>query len=117
MRKEFKGDKEAALYAYTAQTIIQSDIGNSAQAEESFSHAKELYQNLKPDVDDTLTLEMARACFSVGDLELSSMLLQQAVRNNHADDEFLKEVGTLFDEFGLESDSNALISKDMPGSS
>lgn len=111
MRKEFKGDKQAALYAVIAETSIQNDIGNHAQAEESLSHAQELYQNLKPDVDVTLTLEMARACFSLGDLEQSSMLLQEAVRNNHADDEFLKEVGALFDEFGLESDSDALIAK------
>ncbi len=111
LRREFEGDNEAALYATVAETLIQHEMENTAAAEESHALANEIYQKLDPDFDVSLTLEMARACYVLGDLDESNKLLQQAVRNNHADAEFLKEVGMLFDEFGLVSDSKSLIAE------
>lgn len=111
LSKAFGSDKEAELYSAMTETLIQKELGNDEKAAASLAKAESLYGDMGERAAPELAMGMARACSSQGDKERANELLHQAVRNNHAEDAFLKEVGAAFEELGLENDPKALIAE------
>jgi tetratricopeptide (TPR) repeat protein len=111
LHKDFAGDEEAELYAATTETIIHQKAGNTELAEQSMQKAAALYNKVGAHADPDLTFEMARACSSTGHSEKAKVLLGQVIRNNHTEDDLLKDVGNILHDLGLESDPGSLISE------
>lgn len=109
LKKAFKGDKEADLYSSMTEAVLQEDMGNSERARACMINAHELYKELGTRAAPELALDMARSCSKMGETERAQELLQQAVKNNHSDETFLKQVGSTLADLGLSDDPNALI--------
>ncbi len=109
MERAFPGDAEARLYAATVEGTIQQQLGNQERAAACLERATSLYQTLGENVGSGLALELARTCSSLGKTEQAQELLRDVVRNNHAEEELLKDVGSVLGELGLEMDTDAFI--------
>ena len=109
MASEFPGSHEASLYASMAECVIHSDSGNTDLAEASFQRSLALHQELGLETRTDATLELARICDKCGDTEQARKLLNKLVKNNHSEDKLLRDVGSLMQELGLESDPDSYI--------
>ncbi|AKH19354.1 response regulator [Sedimenticola thiotaurini] len=109
MKKAYKGDAEANLYASMTEATIQEDMHNGVRARQCMIEAHELYKKLGTRAAPELALDMARACDRMGEKQRAGELLHQAVRNNHSDELFLKAVGETMDDLGLADDPRAMI--------
>ncbi|MCW8889288.1 MAG: response regulator [Sedimenticola sp.] len=109
LKKTFKGNKEADLYSSMTEAVLQEDMGNGERARSCMCNAHELYKELGTKAAPELALDMARSCSKMGEVERAQELLQQAVKNNHSDEAFLKQVGATLSDLGLSDDPNALI--------
>ena len=96
LEKEFGHDKEAQLFASTSQSFIYANMGNEGLAQQHFQQAEKLFNRLGVKASTSATIEMAKACVSVGETEKGQEILMDAVRNNHDDDEVLREVEIAF---------------------
>ena len=110
MEKEFEGVGEAKLYSVMVEGVIQNELGEDDNAESCLQQAFALYEQMGGEADAGLTLELARSCGQLGQQERAKELLKQVVRNNHAEDEFLREVGSVFKELEQDADSESFIS-------
>ena len=104
LEKEFGNDKEAQLFASTSQSFIYSNMGNEGLAQQHFQQAEKLFSRLGVKASTSATIEMAKACVSVGETEKGQEILMDAVRNNHDNDEVLKEVENAFHSIDPEGD-------------
>lgn len=109
LKKAFKGNKEADLYSSMTEAVLQEDMGNGERAQTCMRSAHELYKDLGTKAAPELALDMARSCSKLGEIDRAQELLQQAVKNNHSDEAFLKQVGATLTDLGLSDDPNALI--------
>lgn len=109
LKKAYKGDPEANLYAAMTEATIQEDMDNGVRARQCMIEAHELYKKLGTQAAPELALDMARSCNRLGEKERAAELLRQAVRNNHSDELFLKAVGDTMDDLGLAEDPRAMI--------
>jgi tetratricopeptide (TPR) repeat protein len=109
MKKEFRGNSGADLYAAMTASVLHQDMGNSEEAERSMAEARDLYAHLGVDASAELSLDMAKACAHMGDLDKAKGLVQQAVKNNHAEELFLKDVSFAIGNMGLADDPEIFI--------
>jgi tetratricopeptide (TPR) repeat protein len=109
LKKEFKGEREADLYSAMTETVLHKDMGNEEQAKRSMEQANQLFEELGNRASPEIAMNMAQACHSVGDNDKAKELLQQAIRNNHSDEAFLKNVGNLMGELGLEKNPEVFV--------
>ena len=109
MQKAYKDDTEASLYSSMTEAIIQEDMQNSERARKCMIEAHELYKEMGTRAAPELVLDMARACNRMGETERASELLHQAVKDNHSDELFLKQVGATMSDLGLSADPGAMI--------
>lgn len=109
LQREFPGDAEARLHAAMADSAICRQEGEELAARTRLAEATELYRQLGDDAGAGLTLELARTCTALGEVEQAKQLLQHAVRNNHAEEAFLKQVGDALGELGLDIDPDDFI--------
>jgi tetratricopeptide (TPR) repeat protein len=109
MRQEFGADQEAELYCCMAEGVIQQDLGNAAAAEESLEKASQLYQSLGGHSNPEAMLEMAQTRGQLGDRQGAEALIRELVRNNHSEEQLLRQVGSVVEGLGLEKDSEKFI--------
>jgi FimV-like protein len=112
MEREFQDDESSAqLYSAMVRGVIHEGMGDKEQAEACMREAARLYAKEGPHVAAELTLELARSYGELGDTEEAAKLLQQAVRNNHAESELLHQIENMVGEFKLGSDPKAFVSR------
>ena len=111
MQREFPDDPEAELHAAMADSAIHLQEGDGDAARASLARATGLYRQLGEGVDPETTLLLARTCGQAGDTGAARELLQQAVRDNHAEEAFLKQVGEVVGELKLEADAETFVSE------
>ncbi len=105
MDREFEGNREAQLYSSMVEGMVQAQLGQDETADACLEQAKGLFDKLGIGVSPELTLEMARTCGRLGDLEGARDMLRIAVSNNHAEEGFLKEVGAVIEDLSLDQDA------------
>ncbi|MCB1759347.1 MAG: response regulator [Gammaproteobacteria bacterium] len=110
MEREFQGEGESELYSAMVKGVIHADMGNREKADACMHEAARLYAKEGPHVAADLTLEMARSYGELGDKQEAAKLLQQAVRNNHAEPELLQQIENMVGEFDLGTDPKAFVS-------
>jgi tetratricopeptide (TPR) repeat protein len=107
--REFEDSREAGLYSAMGEGLVRARLGQEEAAAACLERAKGLYTKLEMDAGPELTLEMARTCGHLGDLEGAREMLRSAVSNNHTEEEFLKEVGVVIGDLNLELDAKDFI--------
>ena len=111
MQKDFKGDREADLYAAISKASVHRGLGEEEQALVSMSQAEQLYDQFGAHNSAEITLSMARVTAQLGNEEKAKYLFQIAIKNNHDDDEFLRNVEAALNESGISESASALISE------
>lgn len=109
MEREFGKDREAQLCAPLFEAMVQEALGDEEAANQCMEQASQLYERLGLQGNSTLTLEMAKTSARFGDMEKAKALFKHAVRNNHDDDEFLREVEAAYGACGLPESPAELI--------
>ncbi len=109
LEREFSVSKEASLIAKTSESQVHANAGETERAKKSFQEADKLYDRLANKIDPSSTLEMAKACAAVDDKERSVEILKDAVRNNHDNEELLREVESIYTQAGIEGDVKEMI--------
>ena len=110
VRKEFAGDKEAALHAAMAEGAVFKGMGRESEAYKAFEEASKLYEGVASKVDSDVTLELARVSFLVGENDKGLELMQEVVRNHHEDDKILRQAQAAFEAVGMADEGRQLIS-------
>ncbi len=111
MQKEFKGDREADLYAAISKASVHRGLGEEDQALESMARAERLYDHFGAHNNSEITLSMAKINAKMGNEEAAKKLFQTAIKNNHDDDHFLRNVAAALNESGISESAGALISE------
>ncbi|MCB1858342.1 MAG: tetratricopeptide repeat protein [Gammaproteobacteria bacterium] len=109
MEKVFRGQPTSALYSAMVEGEIHSAAGRTQEAEDCLVRAGELYRAIGDEVPAHLTLELARTSGKLGNHEQAKALLKDAVRNNHAETELLREVGDLVRDLNMDIDPESFI--------
>jgi tetratricopeptide (TPR) repeat protein len=110
VRGEFGKTPEADLHASVMESTIYHSMGKEEEAIAAVDHANALFSKVSDKVDNDVTMDLAKACFEMGKEEDGKELIKYVVRNHHEDKEVLKQAQELFNELGMESEGEALIS-------
>lgn len=109
MRRDFRGDKEAEVYAALTSTKLHRELGNETKALESMIQAEQLFDEYGAENNPQLTLTMAKLQANLGNEERAKDLFQTTIKNNHDDDEFLRNVEKALNESGMTESASELI--------
>jgi len=111
MQRDFKGDKEAEIYAALSNANIHRELGDEKKAAADLQTATRLYDEIDLELNPDLTLSMAKITAKLGQEEKAKSLFQTAIKNNHDDDEFLRDVEAAMKETGLSEAAGMMISE------
>lgn len=111
MQRDFKGNREADLYAAITAATVHRGLDEEEKAIESLLQAENLYDQLETYASSELTLSMAKINAKLGNEEKAKSLFQTVIQNNHDDDEFLRNVEAAFDECGISESASGMISE------
>jgi tetratricopeptide (TPR) repeat protein len=111
MQRDCKGNREAEVYAAITSAAVHRGLGNEEKAQSSLETAQRLYDQIGLQHDPEMTLSMAKINAKLGRDEIAKTLFQSAIKNNHDDDEFLRNVEAALDETGLSESASSMISE------
>ncbi len=111
MKREFIKDPHADFYLATAESEIHQGMGNSDAAKASLDRAAEIHKELDTQKHTDCALEMAKAYGRFGMQDKAVDLMQNAVLNNHTDDELLNEVKQTMQSMGLQQETLSSVDK------
>lgn len=109
VRREFRADQKAEMLANLMECQIAVKQGNNARAEQLLGKAKQTFNTVGVDIPDQYVLELAEACFRVGDEAGGGELMQKVLKNHHEDQEILAKVAAVYDSVGLSDLGQQLI--------
>jgi tetratricopeptide (TPR) repeat protein len=107
--EEFQENQNTAFEAMVTSGDIYRMMDKVPEAQKSLKAATRLYMQSEKQIPASQLLETVRLCFTVMEKESGLNLVQEVIRNNHEDELMLKEVQSLFDEFGLTEEGTHLI--------
>ncbi|NEV62062.1 tetratricopeptide repeat-containing response regulator [Thiorhodococcus minor] len=108
--KTFAAEKEAELYAATATAAVKKGQGDAEGAAAALKTAEETLSQLSAAGHSArVTLEMAKTYAQLGEQEKASKLIQEAIANNHDEDELLMEVVQVCHHADLDYDAETAI--------
>ncbi|HEC12160.1 MAG TPA: response regulator [Acidiferrobacteraceae bacterium] len=108
-RKEFKGNTDADLQASVMEGVIYTQRHEEDKAKEAIGKANKIYEENKGEVSASVTMDMAKVNFAVGDEEHGKDLVQDLVRDHHEDDKLLKEVEAVLENSSLKDEGKEII--------
>ncbi|HKJ76610.1 MAG TPA: response regulator [Gammaproteobacteria bacterium] len=109
MRQEFKGEPEANLGAALAESAVYREMGREDEAGKAYREAARLYEDVADRAPAETVLEMARETLALGDPEEGKALMEQLVRNNHDNDDLLRQAQGVFNEVGMADEGERVI--------
>lgn len=108
-RNEFRDSVEATLQAAALEGIIYSSVNRMEDAGKAIEEASLLLNRLPDRVPAEIAMDMAKACFAVGDMEQGTKLMREVVKNNHEDEEILERVQDVFKDAQLMEEGKKVI--------
>lgn len=111
MQRDFKGNREADLYAAISTAAVHRSLGEEEKATQSMAIAEQLYDQIGQHINPELTLSMAKINAKLGHDEKAKSLFQTVIKNNHDDDEFLRNVEAALNETGISESASLMISE------
>lgn len=110
-RKEFKYNTEAAIQTASVESAVYHQMGQPEKSEAAMAEAERLMEKAAGKVSSEVAMDMAQTLFKLGKTEKASSLLQEVVKNNHESAEVSQRVASLFEDNGLASEGQALITQ------
>jgi tetratricopeptide (TPR) repeat protein len=107
--KNFADSPEADFYQATTRAVIKQNQGDTKGAAEELQRAEGLMGQFEHGATGKLGLEMAAACYQLGQTDKASQLLRSVVANNHDDDGLLGSVGQVLKASGLSDAPDQMI--------
>lgn len=111
VKYEFQNSPEAALAAAVTEGFIHRESGNEAKSAECFKKALELMPRQTQPLSSELGMDLAKACIAMGKADEAAELLGALVKNNHDDEELLKQVDEVFAGAGEQGKGQEIITK------
>ncbi len=115
MQRDFKGNREADLYAAIAATVVHLALGEEEKSACEHDRRRTSVRSNRTHVNPELTLSMAKIYAKLGHDEKSKSLFQNVIKNNHDDDEFLRRVEAALIETGMSETASSMISETREG--
>ncbi len=100
-RNEFKGNPEALLQTTVARGILYREMNREEEARKVIHEAYALLDGISGKVPVETTMDLAKACFDLGEKEQGMKFMQNIVRNNHDNDRILKMAHDVFKDVNL----------------
>jgi len=111
MRQAFPNDPEAELRSATLETEIYLKINEKELSEQAYRRAFELHTKMANLVPKDLNIDMAKACYINDDADKADAILNNLVKNNIDDDEFIAEIKAMHQSLGMDNHADSLIKK------
>lgn len=111
IKREFKGDTEAALTAALTKEKIYRDSGDKKRAADAAQEALTLFSELPAISSSDLAIELTSACLAHGKIDEAGQVVQQLVNNNHDDDQILQQISDTYKESGQEQTATLLLTQ------
>lgn len=108
-RKEFKDNADADLQASVMEGMIYTQRHEEDKAKEAITKANQIYEENKGEVSASVTMDMAKVNFAVGDEEHGKELVQDLVRDHHEDEAVLEEVEAVLENSSLKDEGKEII--------
>lgn len=112
-RTSFNNSPEVTFAASVMESLVHTQAGNekaSAAALDTAMHAKQA-GNLK--ASESLTLDLAKACFAHGKDEEAKGLIEVLVRNNHDSLALIEKAKKVFEDAGKGAEGIALVDNNV----
>lgn len=109
-KSEFRNDTDATFQAATMEAIVYKSMGKPEEARHSLEEATKLLGGVSGPVPDEIAMELAKACFSLGEKDKGTRVIKDLIRNNHDDEELLGKVQGLFSDLQLKEEGERIIS-------
>ncbi|WP_137936128.1 response regulator [Chitinivorax sp. B] len=109
VRKDFPKDANAVMVSYVMESMVSQKTGDKAAAQMALEMAQKQYHLLGGDVPERYVLDLAEACYRVGDESEAEQLVRNVLKNRNEDQDVLDRVNNLYSAIGRTETGNALI--------
>jgi tetratricopeptide (TPR) repeat protein len=107
-RKTFKSSPESLLHGAVMDSLAHQKSGNTEAAEEALKQALEHFEacDNKP---DSVSMDIARSCFQLGDEEIGKKIVQDFIKNNHDNQQIHRHAEDMFRKIGMHDKGKEII--------
>ncbi|WP_269531573.1 tetratricopeptide repeat-containing response regulator [Chitinimonas sp. BJYL2] len=109
VRREFRYDQKAELLATVMEVQVAIKQGSDSRAQQILNKAKEQFKAVGNELPDHFALEMAEACYALGEDSMAGEIVQKMVRNHHEDTALLEKVSAMYEAVGRADLGQAMI--------
>jgi tetratricopeptide (TPR) repeat protein len=110
VRNEFRDNSAASLQAAVMEGIIFKEMNRPDDAKKAIQEAILLMDSSSECLADDIAIDLAKACFDLGDKEAGTRLIQGIVRNNHDNEAVISKVREVFKNKQMENEGTKIIS-------
>lgn len=100
VRREFRYDAKAEMLATVVETQVAIKQKNETRAAQLLQKAQQQYATVGAEMPEHFALELAEACYQLGEDHAADEIVQKMVRNHHEDIEVLDRVQRMYDKIG-----------------
>jgi tetratricopeptide (TPR) repeat protein len=108
-RKEFRDLPQASLQVAAMEGVIYKKLDREDEARKAVEEATRLCESLGGEVSTEVAMDVAKACFAVGEKGKATEIVQAVVRNHHEDEAVLKQAEDVFRGAELQDEGRKLI--------
>lgn len=109
IREEFRNDEGAALQATIGAGIVYQKLGREEESRKAVAEAARLFETLPVQVPAEVVMDLATACFSIGDTAKGTQLMKELVRNHHEDEKIIRKIQGIFTDMKLSEEGASII--------
>lgn len=109
MRSQFINEPEAELRAAALETEVYHHLGNEELSEQAYRTTQELTKKLGDKMPNELRLDIIKTHYLKGNDESAKTMLDQLIKNNIDDEQFIGNVKKFLGSIGNEHHADALI--------
>ena len=108
-RMALRKNPDEELRVAVAQVFVYVERALPYDAKRFLRQALEIYENCSPALPIEAVVELARACFALGEIDTGMALLKNAVREAYDNPAIVESVAALLREFKVDQDCNELV--------
>lgn len=107
-RKTFKNSPESLLHGAVMDSLAHQKSGNTEAAEEALKQALEYFEACDGK-QGSVSLDIARSCFQLGDEETGKKVIQDFIQNNHDNQKIHRHAEDMFRKIGMHDKGKEII--------
>ena len=116
MKRDWRGDKQAEMAALINESLCLQSEGQEAKAAQLVHQAIALKEQIAAESADRgkatsqrLAIDLAHACFAVGNEEAATGIMRQVAAENNDDQHLLSHINSVFEKTGQAEAGKALL--------